>query len=51
LPYHLDPEKLPSGISEIRYKFDPESARWRPNATSSENKKYTFIENSWKKIT
>lgn len=51
LPYHLDPEKLPSGISEIMYKFDPKSARWRPNTTSSENKKYTFSVDSWKEIT
>jgi hypothetical protein len=51
LPYHFDPEKLPSGISEIMYKFDPKSARWRPNATSSENKKYTFSVDSWKVIT
>ena len=51
LPYHLDPEKLPSGISEIMYKFDPKSARWRPNATSSENKKYTFSVDLWKVIT
>jgi len=50
LPYHLNPEKLPSGISEILYTFDPKSARWRLNTTSSENKKYTFIEDSWKKI-
>ena len=24
LPYHLDPEKLPSDVLEIVYKFDPE---------------------------
>ncbi len=51
LPYHLDPEKLPSGISEIMYKFDSKSVRWRLNTASSENKKYTFREDSWKEIT
>jgi hypothetical protein len=50
LPYHLDPEKLPSGISEIMYKFDSKLFRWRLNTTSSENKKYTFKEDSWKEI-
>ncbi|HJJ22463.1 MAG TPA: hypothetical protein OQH54_01925 [Nitrosopumilus sp.] len=51
LQYHLDPNKLPSDISEIIYKFDPESIRWRLNTASTENKKYTFSEDSWKEIT
>ena len=50
LPYHLDPKKIPVGVSEITYKFDSKSIRWRPNITSSENKKYTFMEDSWKII-
>ncbi|CAD6368852.1 conserved hypothetical protein [metagenome] len=51
LPYHLDPEKLPSDILEISYKFDPESARWRLNTALAENKKYTFSGSSWKVTT
>ncbi len=51
LPYHLDPKKLPVGISEILYKFDSKSIRWRPNIVSSENKKYVFKDDSWEKIT
>ena len=51
LPYHLDPEKIPSDISKIIYKFDPESIRWRLDTASSENKKYTFRGDSWKEIT
>ncbi len=51
LPYHLDPKKLPSEISEIMYKFDSEAIRWRPKIVSSENKKYTFKDDSWGKIT
>ncbi|MEK0349626.1 MAG: hypothetical protein QQN60_00200 [Nitrosopumilus sp.] len=50
LPYQLDPKKIPVGISEIIYKFDSKSIRWRPNIISSENKKYTFMEDSWKII-
>ena len=50
LPYHLDPQKTPSEISEIIFKFDSESVRWRLNNASSENKKYTFREESWKEI-
>lgn len=51
LPHHLDPQKLPSEISEIIYKFDSDSIRWRLNSASSENKKYSFTGNSWKEIT
>ncbi|MGY5141333.1 MAG: hypothetical protein ACW9W9_08065 [Candidatus Nitrosopumilus sp. Bin_571-38] len=50
LPYHLDPKKIPSEISEITYKFDSESVRWRLDTASSENKKYTFREDSWNEI-
>ena len=51
LPYHLDPEKIPSDISKIIYKFDPESIRWRLDTASSKNKKYTFRGDSWNEIT
>jgi hypothetical protein len=47
LPYHLDPEKLPSDILEVIYKFDSESIRWRLNSATSENKKYIFKGNTW----
>ena len=50
LPYHMNPEKLPSEILEIIYKFDSESIRWRLNTASSSNKKYTFRGDSWKEI-
>ncbi|BDQ31486.1 hypothetical protein [Nitrosopumilus zosterae] len=51
LPHHLDPQKLPSEISEINYKFDSDSIRWRLNSASSKSKKYSFTGNSWKEIT
>ncbi|PJC51141.1 MAG: hypothetical protein CO032_01020 [Nitrosopumilales archaeon CG_4_9_14_0_2_um_filter_34_16] len=51
LPYHLDPEKIPSDISELTYKFDPETIRWRLNTASSENKKYNFSGDSWNQVT
>ena len=51
LPYHLDPEKLPSDVLEIIYKFDPESIRWRLNTATSENKRYVFRGDSWNAIT
>lgn len=51
LPYHLDPEKLPSDVLEIIYKFDPESIRWRLNTATSEKKKYVFRGDRWNAIT
>jgi len=51
LPYHLDPKKLPSEVSEITYKFDSKSIRWRLNTALSKNKKYTLKGDSWKEIT
>ena len=50
LPYHLDPKKIPSNISEIIYKFDSDSIRWRLNTASSEKKKYIFQGDVWKEI-
>jgi len=50
LPYHLDPQKTPTGISEIIYKFDAESVRWCLNTAISENKKYVFRKESWEEI-
>lgn len=47
LPYHLDPEKLPSDILEIIYKFDSQTARWRLKTAKSENKIYSFSGDRW----
>ncbi|MFQ5475916.1 MAG: hypothetical protein ACE5DT_02670 [Nitrosopumilus sp.] len=51
LPYHLDPQKLPSEISEITYRFDVESVRWRLSTAASKDKEYSFRGDSWKEIT
>lgn len=51
LPYHLDPEKIPSDILQIVYKFDSKSIRWRLHMASSESKNYTFRGDSWNEIT
>lgn len=51
LPYHLDPKKTPSEITEIIYKFDSESIRWRLNTATSKNNRFEFRGNSWKEIT
>ena len=51
LPHHLDPQKLPSEIVEIIYKFDAKSIRWRLDTASSENKKFSYSGNAWNEIT
>ncbi|WP_299291064.1 hypothetical protein [Nitrosopumilus sp.] len=51
LPYHLDPQKLPNEVSEIAYKFDSESIRWRLYTANSESKKYIFRGDIWKEVT
>lgn len=28
LPYHLDPQKIPAGVSEVTYFFDEGAGRW-----------------------
>lgn len=50
IPHHLDPQKLPAEISEIIYKFDSKSIRWRLDTASSENKQFIFSGNAWKEI-
>ena len=50
LQYHLDPKKTPEGISEINYKFDSESVRWRLDSALAKNKKYAFNKESWEEI-
>lgn len=51
LPFHMDPQKLPSEVNKITYKFDPESIRWRLDSALSESKKFRFSGDSWNEIT
>ena len=48
LPYHLNPEKLPTDTTEIIYKFDKDSARWKMNYAMTN--KHTFVNSNdgWK---
>jgi len=50
LPYHMNPEKLPSDVSELIYKFDPKAIRWRLSFASSKEKKYVFRGDTWAPI-
>lgn len=48
LPYHLDPQKVPQGISEFVYKFNPKSARWKLFNAKSESKNFILKDDIWK---
>ena len=50
LPYHMDPEKLPSNVAEFTYKFDPKAIRWRLDFARSPEKKYSFRGDVWTPI-
>ena len=50
LQHHLDPQKLPTGVKQINYKFDVESVRWRLDTAKAKNKEYKFREDVWKEI-
>ena len=50
LQHHLDPQKLPTGVREINYKFDVESVRWRLDTAKSKDKEYKFRGDIWKEI-
>lgn len=51
LPYHLDPQKIPSEVTEIHYKFDSKSIRWRLNTAASSQKQFSFKGDVWKEVT
>jgi hypothetical protein len=50
LPYHMNPEKLPSDVSELTYKFDAKATRWRLNFAFAKEKKYVFRGDTWSPV-
>lgn len=51
LPHHLDPDKTPRNLSEITYRFDQKTIRWRLDAAASGDKRYSFSGGSWAEAT
>lgn len=49
LSYHLDPKKMPTGVTKVSYQFDDMTGRWKI-ISNSEDQTYHFIENEWKII-
>ena len=57
LPYHLNDSNIPSNPSEVLYKYDIESGKWKLSQVwtgfggSTERKKFIFTEKGWNMIT
>ena len=57
LPYHLNDSNIPSDPSEVLYKYDIESGKWKLNQVwtgfsgSTERKKFIFTKKGWNIIT
>ena len=50
LPYHLNPEKIPAEVTEVYYKFDSKTIRWRLNTVRSPQKQFSFKGDVWQEI-
>ena len=51
LSYHLNDDNIPNGLSEVVYKYDIESGKWRLNLVLAGQKKFILTEKRWKVIT
>ena len=51
LPHHLAPDRIPENLSEITYRFDQNTIRWRLNSAASKDKRYSFSGGSWAEVT
>jgi len=57
LPYHLNDSNIPSDPSEVLYKYDIESGKWKLNQVwtgigdSAERKKFSFTKKGWNVVT
>jgi len=52
LPYHLNNSNIPNDPSEVLYRYDIESGKWKLNQVMTiGQKKFTVTENGWKAIT
>ena len=51
LPYHLNDSNIPNELSEVVYKYDIGSGRWRFNLVLAGQKKFIPTEKGWKIVT
>ena len=51
LPYHLNESNIPNDLSEVLYKYDIETGRWRFNSILAGQKKFIPNKKGWRVIT
>ena len=52
LPYHLNNSNIPNDPSEVLYRYDIESGKWKLSQVMTiGQKKFVFTENRWKIVT
>jgi len=51
LPYHLNGDDIPNEPSEVLYKYDIESGKWKLDSVLVEHKKFIFTKKGWTVVT
>jgi hypothetical protein len=50
LPFHLNFENISEEISEVIYKFDVETRKWKLSTLFANNKRFVLVNNAWKVV-
>ena len=51
LPYHLNDNNIPNHLSEVLYKYDIETGKWKLNSILADQKKIILTKKGWKVVT
>lgn len=50
LPFHLSSVNLPPEVSNVIYKFDIETRKWKLHTLFVDNKRFLLVNNVWKQV-
>ena len=51
LPYYLNDNNIPNHLSEVLYKYDIETGKWKLNSILADEKKFIFTKKGWNAVT
>ena len=51
LPYHLNDNNIPNHLSDVLYKYDIETGKWKLNSILADQKKIILTKKGWKVVT
>ena len=51
LPYHLNDNNIPNHLSDVLYKYDIETGKWKLNSILADEKKFIFTKKGWNAVT